>query len=245
MAVETKNSFRSRMLRDGTWGEAMSYRKALMADGMSEDSAHERTVEAYPAEVPKEEAPADGGQTDLRRDVLWVYRNLNNVMPKGAPSGGATRMHRWGRENEREFFRMLEKYVGAEKEKEKEPEAGLLDRSTELAERWLEEYGKLSVDSNAPRMGPSGAGRADTEVVGGEQPVAAGLVEEVPGGPGVSGVDSGVVREGPAVLGECVLRDLRSAEESEDHTVCDVALSGQGARGDSGSDPERGGLVDR
>ena len=132
--VEGKIAITERLRKEGRWEEASKFRdearQRLRTDGKSKHEAAEEAwalmAQEFPTLAsttlddealtslddldPEELATlADGLHTDLARDVLWVYANLENrrATVKDAPCLGAWSMLRWARGSQQRFFEQL------------------------------------------------------------------------------------------------------------------------------------------
>jgi hypothetical protein len=146
--LESKAAAKKRLQAEGRWQEAVAFREGLKKQGVSPAEAHRQMVEkfqpingvetVYSPPIRAEEGgsppvPINGSRprrwrnkkhrVDWRRDVEWVYQNLDRLEPRGAPSAGALAMHGWARGHQAEFFAQF--VVKALPKAEKEPERTL------------------------------------------------------------------------------------------------------------------------
>ena len=132
--VEGKIAITERLRNECRWDEASKFRdearQRLRTGGKSKQEAAEEAwalmAQEFPPLVsttleddaltslddldPEELAAlADGLHTDLARDVLWVYANLDNrrATVKAAPCLGAWSMLRWARGSQQRFVEQL------------------------------------------------------------------------------------------------------------------------------------------
>jgi hypothetical protein len=76
--------------------------------------------------------------------MAWVYNNLHKAEPRRAPSPGAAMLHRYARENTKDFFekfllKLLPTKGSDQRDEQDKPDAtgGGLD----LLDRWLAQHG--------------------------------------------------------------------------------------------------------
>jgi hypothetical protein len=147
--LESKAAVKKRLLVEGHWKEAVAFREGLKKQGVSPAEAYRQMVSKFqpldgseseyspPKRAEQSEeppVPVNGSRpkrwrnkkhpVDWRRDVEWVYQNLDRLEPRGAPSAGALNMHAWARNHQAEFFAqfVVKALPKAEKEPEPKPE---------------------------------------------------------------------------------------------------------------------------
>jgi hypothetical protein len=140
--TESKITATERLREEGRWDDASKFReevrRRLKAEGISRSQANEQSwtemLAAFPPAAPTETtnhapemmkelaAKTANVPTNLARDVMWVYANLDNVKatPADAPTMGAWSMLHWARCHRPAFFERILFRVDASKSDEDE-----------------------------------------------------------------------------------------------------------------------------
>jgi hypothetical protein len=219
--LESKAAAKKRLQAEGRWKEAVAFREGLKKQGVSPAEAHQRMVQQFqplngdrteyspPMRAERGEEPSvpvNGSRprrwrnkkhrVDWRRDVEWVYQNLDRSEPRGAPSAGALAMHAWARGHQAEFFAnfVLKALTKAEKEPERER-----TRDGKDALKYLEEYMAKRKEQDPPSADRCREGKCLWE-----------------GGLRVEAVARGWIAAEPCLPGQCRWETLKREAEARE-----------------------------
>jgi hypothetical protein len=121
--------------------------------------------EAPPAVQPRRKRKKHRGRIDLRAVIEWVFENLGEPSPRGAPCEGAREMHTWARTNKDEFFKVfvprLLPTAGRLRDEQQGRAQDDAQANVELAEELLRRLENGTTER--PGRKPSLAGRAGEE----------------------------------------------------------------------------------
>jgi hypothetical protein len=172
--TETKKQTKERLIAEGRWKDAYTFRDREKAAGKTPAQAWAAMVSVFqplegPAAMP---ARKEGGEIkrphrrkrlNWRDQIEWVYRHLKEESPAFPRGGeGLFSLHLWARENQDEFFKLvLPRLLPTRMEVNKEAE-GVEEKNeaVDLVEKFMRENG---YEGKGAVEGPGGDPGNDAE----------------------------------------------------------------------------------